>query len=70
MSPSVALLFYNRPAVRIEPWFGTSTQRVRSERGPSCRSVNEGRWELHSCRPDHKIQIGLAPILILSPRSG
>ena len=53
MSPTAALLFYNRAAVESNRG-SEQAHKVRAVKGAHERR----EWELHSCRPDHKIQIG------------
>ena len=51
MSPTAALLFYNRAAVESNRG-SEQAHKVRAMKG----AHEQSEWELHSCRPDIKIK--------------
>lgn len=62
MSPTATLLFYNRAAVESNRG-SEQAHKVRAVKGARERR----EWELHSCRPDHKIRMSpIGGIIILS----
>jgi len=58
MSPTVALLFYRGyNGLNVVLLCNTGSEQARN--ACAVKGAHEQReWELHSCRPDHKIKIG------------